>query len=237
MEQLNLVQLKGVPILKQLQWEEALLRADEQNWCLINEGSLPAIVMGISGKPTEQINTQRLLQAPIPVIRRFSGGGTVVVDENTLFITFICNHSSVSIPPFPPSIMKWTARFYEPLFHPHPFLLRENDYAIGHRKFGGNAQAINKTRWLHHSSLLWDFSLENMDYLLLPPRMPVYREKRSHAEFLCRLKDYWPSLQSFKASLLNQLSCHFALEEKEASELDKVACLTHRQSTILLSSL
>lgn len=27
----------------------------------------------------------------IPVLKRFSGGGTVIVDKNTVFTTFICN--------------------------------------------------------------------------------------------------------------------------------------------------
>ena len=39
------------PILEQLQLEEALFRADQRNWCLLNSGSPPAIVMGISGLP------------------------------------------------------------------------------------------------------------------------------------------------------------------------------------------
>ena len=34
--------------------------------------------MGISGKPEELVNLDRL---SIPLIKRFSGGGTVVVDE------------------------------------------------------------------------------------------------------------------------------------------------------------
>lgn len=46
----RLLKLRGVPILRQLQLEEALLRADSANYCIINEGTPePAIVMGISG--------------------------------------------------------------------------------------------------------------------------------------------------------------------------------------------
>ncbi|NGX54212.1 MAG: hypothetical protein K1000chlam4_00937, partial [Chlamydiae bacterium] len=47
----SLLHLSGLPIFEQLQLEEALLRADEGNWCLINSGVPPAIVMGISAKP------------------------------------------------------------------------------------------------------------------------------------------------------------------------------------------
>ena len=46
----NILRLRGHPILQQLQLEEALLRADKANWCIINDGTpSPAIVMGISG--------------------------------------------------------------------------------------------------------------------------------------------------------------------------------------------
>ena len=46
----KLLRYRGLPILKQLQIEEALLRATSDNWCLLNNGSSqPAIVMGISG--------------------------------------------------------------------------------------------------------------------------------------------------------------------------------------------
>ncbi len=50
MHVVKLLRLHKVPILRQLLLEEALLRADSSNWCIINNGtSVPAIVMGISG--------------------------------------------------------------------------------------------------------------------------------------------------------------------------------------------
>lgn len=47
---IQLLRLWQFPILRQLQLEEALLRVDDRNWCIINDGAAtPAIVMGISG--------------------------------------------------------------------------------------------------------------------------------------------------------------------------------------------
>jgi hypothetical protein len=44
------LKLAGVPILQQLQLEEALLRATKHSWFLINEGTpQPSVVMGVSG--------------------------------------------------------------------------------------------------------------------------------------------------------------------------------------------
>ena len=57
-------------------------------------------------------------------------------------------------------------------------LLVYADYAYGERKFGGNAQAITKQRWLHHTSLLWDFSDARMRLLKHPSKAPEYRAVR-----------------------------------------------------------
>lgn len=60
-------------------------------------------------------------------------------------------------------------------------------------KFGGNAQAISRGRWLHHTSFLWDYSPERMNLLLNPQKAPEYRFGREHKDFLVRLRDVVPS--------------------------------------------
>jgi lipoate-protein ligase A len=231
---LNIALLNDIPILQQLKWEEALLRADDQNWCLLNQGSPPAIVMGISGKIESQICTKRLQENPIPVIRRFSGGGTVVVDEQTLFVTFICRSDALPILPFPKPVMKWTAEIYRPLFPAETFNLIAQDYVLKKKKWGGNAQAIIKNRWLHHSSILWDFHLPMMDYLLIPPKMPDYRSGRSHADFLCSLKPYWPCSKMLQTAILKELENHFTLVERKAKDLIQIESRPHRKATEII---
>lgn len=232
---LHLVRLSSIPILQQLQWEEALLRADKRNWCILNQGSPPAIVMGISGQIHQLIQIRKLEQKPVPLIRRFSGGGTVVIDENTLFITLICQTEALAVQPFPRPLMRWTAEeIYKPVFSDLSFQLQENDYAIGERKWGGNAQSIVKGRWLHHSSLLWDYCLDNMDYLLIPPKTPYYRQGRSHQDFLCRLRDYWSHPSQFHDQITQQLSQHFIIEEKQKEELERIVDMPHRKVTCLV---
>jgi lipoate---protein ligase len=228
---LHLIELSNIPILRQLQWEEALLRADERNWCLINRGSPPAIVMGISGQTDELICSETLNKNPIPIIRRFSGGGTVVVDENTLFITIICQSAALTIPPFPRSIMEWTAQLYHPFLKEKNFLVRENDYVFGSLKWGGNAQAIKKDRWLHHSSLLWNYDAKLMNYLKIPIRMPQYREARPHNDFLCKLSDYFDCPNLFKNLFINELANQFEMIETNMTEIIEKEKLPHRKMT------
>ncbi len=179
---------KNLPIAEQLKLEEELLRSSTEEHCIINEGTPPTIVMGISGKMEELVRPG----ATLPLLKRFSGGGTVVVDEETIFITFICNRKPHD---FPESIMRWTGEFYQRAAP--PITLRENDYVIGEKKCGGNAQYIKKERWLHHTSFLWDYSEERMDLLLHPKKTPQYRNGRSHSDFLSKLSDFFPSKDHF----------------------------------------
>ena len=100
---LNLVCLDSVPIYEQLQLEEALLRVGRGNWCLINTGSPPAVVMGISAVAHEVVDCTKV--QGIPLIRRFSGGGTVIVDPNTVFFTLIFD--GADCPNTHTDVMKW----------------------------------------------------------------------------------------------------------------------------------
>src|SRR3989344_46680 len=107
MKHLHFLDLGSIPIFEQLQIEEALLRASDLNVCLISRGSPRAIVMGISGQPHTHLDVAKVKRDKIPVIKRFSGGGTVIVDENTLFITFVCGKDFLDIHPFPEPILRW----------------------------------------------------------------------------------------------------------------------------------
>ncbi|MBS0653589.1 MAG: lipoate--protein ligase family protein [Verrucomicrobia bacterium] len=232
----HFLHLQQFPILEQLKIEEALLRSDERNWCIINEGSPVSIVMGISGKKEELIDLEKARQDNIPVIKRFSGGGTVIVDEDTLFVTFICDKKLHAFPAFPEPIMKWTEGIYKDVFVHEQFRLRENDFVIGEKKMGGNAQYIKKDRWLHHTSFLWDYSDERMQYLLHPKKTPHYREGRSHSDFLCRLSDHFPEKPGIVEQIQKALQKNF---EVHISSLDEARALQTgdaRQSTALIET-
>ena len=196
----RLVRTSGLCILRQLRLEEKLLRSSGAgNWCLLNDGTPDrSVVLGISGKPHQLVDVRRALDDGVRVIKRFSGGGTVIVDRDTQFVTLVMNAAAVpDLALFPRQIMEWTGTLYggrpHGVFADMPgWQLRENDYVIGERKVGGNAQSISKDRWLHHTSFLWDFREETMKYLTNPAKQPRYRANRSHSDFLAPLKTYLP---------------------------------------------
>ena len=229
----NLLQCQNLPIFDQLQLEEALLRADEGNWCLINRGTPPAIVMGISGQPEKFIDAHILAQNPVPVIKRFSGGGTVFVDANTTFVTWICNVHQLDVECCPVKIHAWTSQLYQDAFPMLGMKLRENDYVIGEHKWGGNAQYLCKGRWLHHTSMLWDYDPVAMRRLLQPQKMPAYRQNRSHDDFLCRLRDHLPSRTMLEESLISTLQTRFNITKVPLLDIQPILQRPHRKSVII----
>ena len=219
---MKLVYLKNSPIYDQLALEEALLRVGQGTWCLLNSGSPPAIVLGISGKEEELVEKE----CPLPLIRRFSGGGTVVVDPDTLFITFI----GMMPHPTPSKIHAWAFERLQPLFQHLPFTLKENDYVLHEKKCGGNAQYIAKERFLHHTSLLWLYDRQLMSYLKMPQKTPLYRMGRAHGAFLTELAPYFPSKEAFFQKLIASLQAREALTDACPDELRQLRSIPHRQA-------
>lgn len=188
---IKILEYENLPIEEQLKIEEDLLRNKNDNYCLINSGSSEkTIVMGLSSKKNEMVHLEKVERDQVKVIQRFSGGGTVIVDENTIFVTFIFNHDAHDFDPYPQPILKWSGEFYQSALNIDGFSLKENDYAIGELKIGGNAQYLKRNRWLHHTSFLYDFDVENMEYLAHPKKQPEYRLDRPHHEFITSLKPH-----------------------------------------------
>lgn len=153
----------------------------------------------------------------MPVIKRFTGGGTVIVDRNTLFVSFICNKSDVrGAPLYPRELMQWsTALYAEPfrrLVPTLPFSLQEHDYCLGNRKVGGNAQSVSRERWVHHTSWLWEFEPARMKLLSIPEKRPAYRADRPHTDFLTTLRQHAavPDPVHFLDSIVSHVSSSWA---------------------------
>jgi lipoate-protein ligase A len=233
MKAINVVRCRGISILQQLQAEEILLRRTKQNWFIMNTGMADlSIVLGFGGKILELIDVDKVNQSvangkSINVIRRYTGGGTVIVDENTVFASFIMNDSDVPTMPYPRDIMDWSEDIYKPVFNPldtnngndimtthsHKFALRENDYILNDLKIGGNAQTITKGRWVHHTSFLWDYDVNNMHYLLLPKKQPEYRKDRLHHEFLDKIYHHIHTKDEFENKIIYEISKNYKIND------------------------
>jgi lipoate-protein ligase A len=69
------------------------------------------VVMGIGGKPDRLLNVDNVMADQVLVVKRFSGGGTVVMDHNSVWTTIIGRTADLPhVEPYPRSIMEWSAR-------------------------------------------------------------------------------------------------------------------------------
>jgi lipoate---protein ligase len=228
---LNLVVSQNLAIHEQLRYEEALLRTDDQNWCIINQGSRPSIVLGSSNCPKEMIDYKNPAVENLHVIKRFSGGGTVVVDQNTIFVTFIFNAKEHPFHPFPEPILRWSANFYQKALKLKGFSLKENDYALDDKKIAGNAQYLKKNRWLHHSTFLYDYKPELMNCLQHPTKKPLYRGERQHKDFITTLKPYIASKSRCVELLCQEVQAQFDITLVPIECLTNMEFIEHRQVT------
>lgn len=212
-KQLRILQL-NVPILDQLRIEEALLRNSPHSHLILNQHvGPPSIVLGISGRPELWTHMKTCQDDQIPLIKRFTGGGTVYVDPSTLFVTFLIQRSHLPhVQAYPQPILQWAYQQYQHVFNPildakHnqsqstsetplQFKLNANDFCLNDSKIAGNAQSITKNAWLHHTSWLWQADKQAMTkYLKQPPldRLPEYRRLRSHESFVASLSQAFDS--------------------------------------------
>ena len=241
---MRLLNLSGWSIKRMLRLEEALLRHEGGNWCLVNalpagsktHPTAPTVVVGLSGKPELLLDEAKLRAAPWPgvdVVRRFTGGGTVVVGGGTVVASLVVRKDDAPCEPFPRDIMAWTEGVYAAAFGSvlkpgAAFSLRADDYVLGgDRKVGGNAQCISKDKWIHHTSFLWDYDPAHMAFLALPAKRPEYRGDRDHGAFLSRLRDHVADERDRDANrgaavlgqgLAAALAPHFDVEAATASK-------------------
>ena len=208
---LRLIRTARLDILTQLHLEEALFRHTSHDWLLVNDGvATPAVVLGISGKAAALVHEERARAMGVPLIRRFTGGGTVVVDENSVMTSVIVGPGVCDdVKRFPKDVMRWThgllfgggdvdvevdvevdeKRRRASTVRRRAISLLENDFTIGTRKVGGNAQAISGKRFLQHTSFLWDYREALMGLLKEPVKRPAYRGDRSHGGFVASLRE------------------------------------------------
>lgn len=110
--------------------EEALLRESPHSYILLLEGTDKEYVISGSGnKPNEWLNQEYLYSNHVPVIKRYTGGGSVVVSSETLFVSFVFSKALVpnNVQLFPKPIMNWSEHVYKPVFG-EQFKLEEFDY-------------------------------------------------------------------------------------------------------------
>lgn len=150
------------------------------------------VVLGRSNKPQTEVDLKACAAARIPVFRRSSGGGTVVLGPGclcyTLAVPLTDGLRSHGVSGVTAALMKRTAMGLQQSWAGVD-VCGTSDLVRNGLKFSGNAQRWLRRSFLHHGTLLFDFDLELLNRLLLhPSREPEYRQARSHDRFVTNLE-------------------------------------------------
>jgi lipoate-protein ligase A len=183
------------PIADDLALDEALLVEAEESGgppvLRLWEAPAPAVVLGASGRIGEEVRVAACRADGVPITRRSSGGGTVVIGPGALNLTVV--------------LPRDFAEGLDAVDRAQAFVLGRvaealkarglgvevrgsGDLTLGGRKFAGSAQRRLKRYFLVHASVLYAFPLDRIErYLAEPRRQPAYRQGRPHAEFVTNL--------------------------------------------------
>lgn len=153
----------------------------------------PTVVLGSSSRVEDEVDMAACRDAGVRVIRRPSGGLTVVLGPGCVVWSVVTHHVGG-----PPPIEALHAAHLDPLCAAlratgRPVIRRgSSDLAIEgdgiDLKVAGNALRVRRHAVLYHGTLLDAFDLPLVGRLLRhPPREPTYRGGRSHEDFLANL--------------------------------------------------
>lgn len=148
------------------------------------------VVVGSSSRLEDEVDVEACRAAGVRVMRRPTGGATVVLGPGCLMWSVI-----TPFPEAPPSVESLHSSTLNPLCDAFAAagvaVARKgtSDLAVGERKVSGNALRIRKHAVLYHGTLLDRFDIEAaMRLLKHPPREPTYRGGRPHTAFLANLQ-------------------------------------------------
>lgn len=153
-----------------------------------------AVILGAAGQVEQEVDRSHCERDGVPILRRSSGGGTVLIGPGCLNFTLILPYRfAPGLEEILPSTRYVLNRVKAGLERLSPLtnqiaLEGISDLTSGGRKVSGNAQQRKRRYFLHHGTLLCGMDLGRISrYLPLPVRQPAYRCGRSHADFLANL--------------------------------------------------
>ncbi len=181
--------------------DEALLEACEAGQ--LAEGVLRLwespdyfIVLGRSSDPQVEVDLAACRREGVPVLRRPSGGGTVLAGPGCLMYAVVLDYRALphlrAVDGAHRHVLERIAAALAPQV-PGVAHAGISDLVIEAEntptlKISGNALRAKRDHFLYHGTLLYDFALDRIGQLLAAPtRVPTYRQCRAHGEFVTNL--------------------------------------------------
>ena len=156
------------------------------------ESTTHFVVLGYANKVRQEVNERACQEHGVPILRRCSGGGTVLQGPGCLNYSVILRIGDSpdlqGITATNRFVMERNRRALASVLGKAVTIEGHTDLATVGLKFSGNAQRRKRDWLLFHGTFLLNFDLDLIEKLLLPPpRQPEYREGRSHTEFVTQI--------------------------------------------------
>lgn len=150
-----------------------------------------AVVLGASGRIAEDVDLIACRADGVPIARRSSGGGTVLIGPGALNFTVVLPIESDPALKGVDTAQAYVLGRAAESFRargPDVRVLGSGDLTINGRKCSGSAQRRLRRWVMVHATVLYGLDPAIVSrYLRTPKRQPSYREGRSHDEFLTLL--------------------------------------------------
>ncbi len=160
------------------------------------------VVLGRSSDPQVEVDLAACRREGVPVLRRVSGGGTVLAGPGCLMYAVVLEYRALphlravdtahchvleriaaALAPQVPGIA--LAGISDLVVQQKNVIEAENTPTL---KVSGNAMRAKRDHFLYHGTLLYDFALDRIGQLLATPtRVHTYRQDRPHGEFVTNL--------------------------------------------------
>ena len=149
------------------------------------------VALGYTNSSHVEADEAACAAANVPILRRVSGGGTVLQGPGCLnyaLVHPIAPGQTLNVEATNQMVMETQRAAFEALLGEPVIIAGHTDLATGNLKFSGNAQRRKSRHFLFHGTILLDFDLELVQRLLrVPSKEPNYRGKRSHRDFIRNL--------------------------------------------------
>lgn len=196
------------------------------------------VVMGLIGKEHEDVNLDVIKKEGIKLLRRTSGGGTVLQGPGSLNFTLVLNkdrhpdlqdlrlsYSWISAK----VIETFKVMGVDAVFKP----ISDIALAKNNKKISGNAQHRGKNYILHHGTILYQYNLDLVPrYLRMPKEMPEYRQNRSHLDFISNVNINVADFKRIVCSLFD-LDPTFNIQNIDSKELSALKELLQKRQVIV----
>jgi len=148
------------------------------------------VVVGYANRVADEVDLAACDALRVPILRRCSGGGTVLQGAGCLSYSLILriDERAAGVRETNRTIMERHRQVLGELLRRPVAVSGHTDLTLDGRKFSGNSQRRHRRALLFHGTFLLGFNLALIGRCLrTPSRQPDYRQNRRHEDFLVNL--------------------------------------------------